>query len=550
MSVIYLRQMKKYSSSKKILPLLPFSILTLLILPESTQAVPPPDFLFNVGSQIAQFFSIAAIFLSAIFATMYKFIKIRMDAMGSKKILVIVIGIIAIGGISLSGAYAYGQFKQNEEYKKWLAESEAYANLPQEQAEYWEEVPREQSKKSEESYGEVPRDLAVDKLSMEETAETKEKIQESAETNAKFIDNIENSSNDTSSQFIKKYYEEIANGNTEKAYEMSKKSVSLATFKDWYKQTTKITLDQLSRIDDNTSSVELTMYEDDNYTRYGVLMKLKFENDEPIQISSSDVRLLSEGSTIKAAVPKTDTPKIITTETPSPSDSNSSDFYKANKDYPKSISNNDFQKVLDKNADNYIVLDAREDLEYNNGYFPGSKHIRYADLQAGKWIEVPNDKYIYVLCWSGIRGKEVAEFLRTKNIVATYLENGANGWVSWEGDWVGNIKFSEKYEGEKYKKIFTTNEVKKKAASGVILVDSRQPWKFESYHIPGSVNIPIMYTPTINLEDTFAQIPANSTVITMCDDYVNCFDAKITAVELENRGHTFIGRYNKPWEYE
>ena len=59
-----------------------------------------------------------------------------------------------------------------------------------------------------------------------------------------------------------------------------------------------------------------------------------------------------------------------------------------------------------------------------------------------------------------------------------------------------------------------------------------------------------MYTPTNDLEKAFAQVPAGSTVITVCDNYVNCFDAKITAVELEERGNAFIGRYNKPWEYE
>jgi len=52
------------------------------------------------------------------------------------------------------------------------------------------------------------------------------------------------------------------------------------------------------------------------------------------------------------------------------------------------------------------------------------------------------------------------------------------------------------------------------------------------------------------IEKTFGQVPANSQVITVCDAYVNCFDAKITGVELERRGHQFLGRYNKPWEYE
>jgi len=83
----------------------------------------------------------------------------------------------------------------------------------------------------------------------------------------------------------------------------------------------------------------------------------------------------------------------------------------------------------------------------------------------------------------------------------------------------------------------------------VILVDTREPYKFKQSHIAGSINIPIMYTAMINVENVFKQVPENSKVITVCDGYVNCFDAKITGVELERRGHQFLGRYNKPWEY-
>jgi len=81
-------------------------------------------------------------------------------------------------------------------------------------------------------------------------------------------------------------------------------------------------------------------------------------------------------------------------------------------------------------------------------------------------------------------------------------------------------------------------------------VDTREPWAYATWHIEGSINIPILYTPTDTFDEAFDQVPANSIIITVCDGYVNCFDAKVTAVELERRGHTFLRRYTTPWEYE
>lgn len=225
-------------------------------------------------------------------------------------------------------------------------------------------------------------------------------------------------------------------------------------------------------------------------------------------------------------------------------------FFENNKNQNIFVTNQEFKTLTDNPKNDYLVLDTREDLEYENGYFPGSIHIRFADLKAGRWLELPKDKFVYVICWSGIRGKEVAEFLRTKKISGSYLEKGANGWFEFGGKWIGNIKFGEKYTDKKYQIVFETAEVKKQVQKGVILVDTREPDKFKKGHIAGSINIPIMYTATINLENTFSQVPKNSQIITVCDDYVNCFDAKITGVELEERGHLFLGRYNKPWEYE
>lgn len=55
-----------------------------------------------------------------------------------------------------------------------------------------------------------------------------------------------------------------------------------------------------------------------------------------------------------------------------------------------------------------------------------------------------------------------------------------------------------------------------------------------------------MYTPSDSFEKVFSQVKEKSEVVVICDAYVNCFDAKLTGIELEKRGVVFLGRYNKP----
>lgn len=526
---------------KKLL-LLWFVLLGLLATTEAALAVPPPDFLFNLGSSLIQVFSVAALFLSALFTISYKYIKTKLTLIKSKKVFYWIGSAIMIIVVSVGTAFFYGEYKQSSEYNKWLEESQLYAQLPEEQEEYFQEKILREGTTPSTNIEKLLRDYEIDKLKIGASVDTPE-ISEGGDN---FISHIDESINDANTAFIKEYYSAIANGELNKAYELSKKSSSLETFKGWYVDTEKITLDDLIRIDESTSSLELTLYENSGYTRYGTVISLKLEDDIPVQVASSQVRILGEGTITVEITEADDDVEEFTVEETYEEDT----FFTQNRNDSLSVSNNELQDVLDSNRNDYVILDAREDLEYKNGHFPDSTHIRFADLQAGKWIEVPADKYVFVLCWSGIRGKEVAEFLRDKNIIASYLETGANGWVEDGGTWVGNIKFSQQYTADKYIVKLSTEEVKEKLDEGVFLVDSREPWKFNNWHIEGSVNIPIMYTPTINITEAFAQVPNNSTVITVCDDYVNCFDAKVTAVELEERGHEFIGRYVTPWEYE
>lgn len=209
--------------------------------------------------------------------------------------------------------------------------------------------------------------------------------------------------------------------------------------------------------------------------------------------------------------------------------------------------NQQFQALLEQKAD-ILILDARENIEYINGYLEGSTHIRFADLKAGAYKQFSTNQPIVVICWSGIRGQEVAEFLASKGLKASYLETGADGWVAADGQWTGNIKLTQAFPEERYSIVYGTAEMQKFIADNVFLIDTREPEKFAADHIAGSVNIPLIQTPTDALESAFGQIPANSRVITICDAYVNCFDAKLTGIEAEQRGHTFLGRFNRPWD--
>lgn len=484
-----------------------------LVFPQLTYAVIPPDFIFSIGTQIAQFFSIILIFFTAVFGTFFQFFKAKFYEIKHKKI-VLISTLFLIVSISLILSYFYAIYQQKVEYQKWFKESEEYNATQNINYENFENV----DENNQLNIG----------------GDSDENIDVSSDRFISKIDMV-----DDSARFINEYYENIANGNMEHAYAMSKKTVDFNTFQGWYSKTTKITLDNLVRIDDKKSSIELTLYEGVAFTRYGVLMTLTLQETKPISVEKSEVKVLSQGMI--------EDKNILTDES---TVFQEYDFFVKNENTSIVITNQGFKNIIDDQQNNYIVLDARENIEYENGYFLGSLHVRFADLKAGRWIELPKDKIVYVICWSGIRGKEVAEFLRTKKIVSSYLENGANGWVEFGGKWFGNIKFGEKYTDPKYQIVFNTDEVKDRVKEGVVLVDTREPYKFKQWHISGSINIPIMYTPTTNIENVFNQVPVNSRVITVCDGYVNCFDAKITGVELERRGNQFLGRYNKPWEYE
>ena len=69
------------------------------------------------------------------------------------------------------------------------------------------------------------------------------------------------------------------------------------------------------------------------------------------------------------------------------------------------------KKIMD-NGDDYVVLDVREQTEFNAGHIPGSILIPYTQIDAKAETMLPNkDKQILVYCRSGRRSKIASESL-------------------------------------------------------------------------------------------------------------------------------------------
>ena len=69
------------------------------------------------------------------------------------------------------------------------------------------------------------------------------------------------------------------------------------------------------------------------------------------------------------------------------------------------------KKIMDS-GDDYVVLDVREQTEFNAGYIPGSILIPYTQIDAKAETMLPNkDKQILVYCRSGRRSKIASESL-------------------------------------------------------------------------------------------------------------------------------------------
>ncbi len=92
--------------------------------------------------------------------------------------------------------------------------------------------------------------------------------------------------------------------------------------------------------------------------------------------------------------------------------------------------NIDVQTVAEiKDRDDVLVLDVREQWEYDEGHIPNVTLIPMNEIP-NRLNEIPTDKEVVVTCRSGNRSGQVADFLRQQGY--TNIHNMTGGILDWQ----------------------------------------------------------------------------------------------------------------------
>lgn len=211
----------------------------------------------------------------------------------------------------------------------------------------------------------------------------------------------------------------------------------------------------------------------------------------------------------------------------------------------KSLFNNVSAKYLHEKyiSDNSIyILDVREDIEFETGSILNSHHVRYADIVGGEWQSLPEDKEIYIVCFTGLRGRIISDFLHSKGIIAHYISNGVLDISEYTDMWIGDTKIGIIDNHRNLRIPLIQSSFQKIINKGVFVVDTRNPELAKNLVLKDSIFLSTITTASIDLESTYSQIQTNNFII-ICNNQVSCFDATIEVIELEKRGYHFLGIY-------
>jgi rhodanese-related sulfurtransferase len=74
-----------------------------------------------------------------------------------------------------------------------------------------------------------------------------------------------------------------------------------------------------------------------------------------------------------------------------------------------------------------FILDVREPDEWAAGHVEGSLHIPMGEVP-DRFVEVPQDQRVVVVCRSGGRSARVTEFLRQQGYDVVNLDGGLTAW--------------------------------------------------------------------------------------------------------------------------
>ncbi|WP_070119281.1 rhodanese-like domain-containing protein [Bacillus marinisedimentorum] len=190
-----------------------------------------------------------------------------------------------------------------------------------------------------------------------------------------------------------------------------------------------------------------------------------------------------------------------------------------------------YETAVLKGDPDYFVLDVRSAAAFAAGNIPGSVNIPYAVSSKPKYLNnLPKDKNIIVVCFSGHTASQTAASLNLLGFNAIPMVNGIGGWTSDPNLGVpipdaalehgvtatpaaaGTFEYpvldiekaasvedlvyeqTERYLASGKPPVLSAGEVKEKVLavkdSSFYLVDVRSPDDYKKGHIQGAVNIP------------------------------------------------------------
>ena len=79
-------------------------------------------------------------------------------------------------------------------------------------------------------------------------------------------------------------------------------------------------------------------------------------------------------------------------------------------------------------GDGVVLLDAREDDEWQRGHAPDAQHIPMGDVPA-RMAEIDTDADLYVVCHSGGRSQRVAQYLARNGYEPVNITGGMLAWA-------------------------------------------------------------------------------------------------------------------------
>jgi len=117
------------------------------------------------------------------------------------------------------------------------------------------------------------------------------------------------------------------------------------------------------------------------------------------------------------------------------------------KKYAHKIEIHKFKEVLDTDNNSYVILDMRNDYEYQLGHFKGAVpagtfHFRDLGKIIDKYKQIYDDKKIIMYCTGGIRCEKASVMLEKAGLPNVYqLDGGVVKYVNTydDGNWLGNL---------------------------------------------------------------------------------------------------------------